>query len=174
MDDSEPGRAGVTLAIGGAEVIDELEPLWLSLFDWHAQLGAAQLPTIDRTLSWPRRRALYTDLLAKDGAFVVVARRGTRAIGYALAYVHDGADDTWPTSDRIGEVETLAVVPNERGNGLGTALLDAAEARLAQLGATTVAVAVVIGNADAQRFYERRGMRPTTIRLLRLGSRDRR
>jgi len=165
------GVDGIDLAFGGPELIDDLEPLWLSLFDWHAHIGSAQLPLVDRTSSWPRRRALYTELLGKDDAFVLVARRDDRPVGYALAYFHEGADDTWPTSDRIGEVESLAVVPEERGSGLGTALLDAAEARLAALGATTVSIAVMVGNEDAQRFYERRGMRPTTVRLLRLGPR---
>lgn len=174
MDQPESRDPSLTLAIGGAELIDALEPLWLSLFDWHAAIGAAQLPVIDRELSWPRRRALYVRLLAHDDAFVVVARRNGEPVGYAVAHLHDGPDDTWPTSDRIGEVESLAVLESERGSGLGTVLLDATEDRLAELGATTVAIAVMVGNDAAQRFYERRGMVPTTVRMLRLGPRYRR
>jgi ribosomal protein S18 acetylase RimI-like enzyme len=164
---------GIEFTIDGPEVIDELEPLWLSLFDWHASIGHAALPLIERTQSWPRRKALYHEVLATPDAFVVVARRAGRAVGYALAYFHHGPDDTWPTSDRIGEVESLALLPDERGAGLGTELLDVAEAELAARGATTVAIAVMVGNEAAQRFYESRGMVPTTIRMLRLGPRQR-
>jgi ribosomal protein S18 acetylase RimI-like enzyme len=160
---------GVTLHLGRRELLDELEPLWLSLFDHHLSTGAAGLPVIERSESWPRRRALYEQLLRSQEAFVVVARRGTDAVGYALAYVHLGADDTWDTGDRIGEVESLAVLPAERGQGLGTLLLDCAEAILDHLGARDVMIGVVAGNDAARRFYERRGMAPAIVKLLRLG-----
>jgi ribosomal protein S18 acetylase RimI-like enzyme len=160
---------GVTLQQGRHELLDELEPLWLSLFDHHLSTGAAGLPVIERSESWPRRRALYEQLLRSPEAFVVVARRGTAAVGYALAHVHLGADDTWNTGDRIGEVESLAVLPLERGCGLGTLLLDCAEAILESLGARDVMIGVVAGNDSAQRFYERRGMAPAIVKLLRLG-----
>jgi ribosomal protein S18 acetylase RimI-like enzyme len=172
MDQPDPRDPSLTLTVGGQELIDELEPLWLSLFDWHATIGAARLPLIDRELSWPRRRALYVRLLSHDDGFVVVARRNGAAVGYAVAHLLDGPDDTWPTSDRIGEVESLAVVETERGNGLGSVLLDATERRLAELGATSVAIAVMVGNDAARRFYERRGMLPTTVRMMRLGRRE--
>jgi ribosomal protein S18 acetylase RimI-like enzyme len=155
----------------GAEALDEVEPLWLSLFDWHLQIGAAGLPVIDRDHSWPLRRALYEELLERPDSFLLLARRDGRAVGYALAHLHDGADDTWPTSERMGHVESLAVLPEERGRGLGTELLDRAEERLEELGATTVAIEVMVGNEDAQRLYESRGMTPVTVRLLRLGPR---
>jgi hypothetical protein len=34
-----------------------------------------------------------------------------------------------------------------------------------------VLIAVLAGNADALRFYTRRGMAPATVKLLRLGPR---
>jgi ribosomal protein S18 acetylase RimI-like enzyme len=67
---------------------------------------------------------LYESLLRESGAFVVLTRRNGRPIGYALAHTHSGADDTWPTGPTIGEIESLAVAPEERGRGVGTALLD--------------------------------------------------
>jgi ribosomal protein S18 acetylase RimI-like enzyme len=160
---------GVTLHQGQQELVDELEPLWLSLFDHHLSTGAASLPVIERAESWPRRRALYEQLLRDQEAFVVVARRGSIAVGYALAHIHMGPDDTWTTGDRIGEVESLAVLPPERGRGLGTLLLDYAEAVLDRLGAQDVMIGVLAGNDDALRFYERRGMTPAIVKLLRIG-----
>jgi ribosomal protein S18 acetylase RimI-like enzyme len=139
------------------------------MFDHHLSVGAAYLPVIDRAQSWPRRRALYEQLLSDDKTFIVVARRGLTAVGYALAHVHHGADDTWDTGDLIGEVESLAVLPGERGGGLGTLLLDCAETILERLGARDVMIGVLAGHDDAQRFYERRGMVPAIVKLLRLG-----
>jgi ribosomal protein S18 acetylase RimI-like enzyme len=160
---------GVTLHQGRDELVDELEPLWLSMFDHHLSTGAAGLPVIGRSESWARRRALYGQLLRSDDTFIVVARRGSAAVGYAFAHVHIGPDDTWDTGDRIGEVESLAVLPLERGGGLGTLLLDCAEAILDHLGARDVMIGVLAGNDDAQRFYERRGMTPAIVKLLRVG-----
>ena len=150
---------GVELAFGGMELLDELEPLWLALFDHHATVRSSDVPIIERALSWPRRRALYERLLATPDAFVLLARRAGRPVGYVLAHIHaDGPDDTWPTGSRIGEIESLAVLPGDRGAGLGTLLLDVAEERLAAAGAHDLRLVVLAGNAAAQRFYERRGM----------------
>jgi ribosomal protein S18 acetylase RimI-like enzyme len=166
---------GVELAFGGAELLDELQPLWLAMFDHHAQVRPPDVPVIERALSWPRRRALYERVLPTPDAFVLLARRDGRAVGYVLAHVHDdGPDDTWPTGARIGEIESLAVLAAERGAGLGTLLLDVAEERLAAAGVHDLRLIVLTGNDAAQRFYERRGMRPVVIGLLKLGSPARR
>jgi ribosomal protein S18 acetylase RimI-like enzyme len=162
---------GVELAFGGVELVGELEPLWLAMFDHHTAVRASAVPVVDRELSWPRRRALYQRILVAADAFVVIARRDGRPVGYVVAHVHDdGPDDTWPTGARIGEIESLAVLPEERGAGLGTLLLDVAEALLATAGAHDIRLFVLAGNDAAQRFYERRGMSPVLVGMLRLGS----
>ena len=162
---------GVTLRYGRHELLDELEPLWLALFEHHLSVGAAGFPVVDPATSWQRRRRLYTRLLDEPETVIITASRGPRPVGYCLAHIHHGADDTWPTGDRIGEIESLAVLAAERGQGVGTLLLDAAEAYLAEHGAHDVMLAVVAGNAAAMKFYERRGMAPSTINMLRLGAR---
>jgi GNAT superfamily N-acetyltransferase len=159
----------VTLERGGAELLAELEPLWLSLFDHHRTIGAAGLPMIDRAQTWPRRRAVYERLLETPDAFVLVARRDALAVGYALVHIHEGADDTWPTGARIAELESLAVLPSERGRGLGTLLLDAVDARLGDLGVDDLIVAVLVGNAGAEELYRRRGLVPAMTKMIRLG-----
>ncbi len=179
-DNTSTPDQGCRLTFHGVECLAQLEPLWLSLFDWHEEIGAAGLPVIERSASWPLRRALYADFFAHPDTFVVLATlagagAGAGAgvvVGYCLAHLQDGADDTWPTSDRIGHIESLAVLPSERGAGIGTALLDAAEQRLAELGATTVAIEVMVGNDSAQQFYQSRAMLPVTVRLMRLGARE--
>jgi ribosomal protein S18 acetylase RimI-like enzyme len=162
--------AGVELRFGRHEVLDSLEPLWLSMLDHHIEIGAAGLPVVNRDLSWPRRRHFYTELLEQPETVVVTASRERSLVGYCVAHVRHGADDTWPTGDVIGEIESVAVLASERGRGIGTLLLDAAEAHLAAHGADDVTLAVVVGNASAIAFYERRGMAPITVNMLRLRS----
>jgi ribosomal protein S18 acetylase RimI-like enzyme len=99
----------------------------------------------------------------------VLARRDGAAAGYALVRVHEGADDTWATGDRIAELESIAVLPAERRRGLGTLLLDAVDARLADLGIADVVVAVLVGNDAAESLYRRRGWVPAMTKMIRLG-----
>ncbi|HVQ18109.1 MAG TPA: GNAT family N-acetyltransferase [Actinomycetes bacterium] len=164
---TEPASADlVTLTFGGAELVDALEPLWLTLFDHHRTVGPG--PFIDREDSWAARRRLYHALLSDPDAFVFLAQRREAAIGYALVGMHEGPDDTWPTGSRYAEVETLAVVEGERGQGVGSMLLDAVDVRLRELGVTALFIGVMVGNDDALRFYERRGLVPAITKLMRL------
>jgi ribosomal protein S18 acetylase RimI-like enzyme len=76
--------------------------------------------------------------------------------------------DTWRTGDRIGEIESLAVLPSHRNQGLGQRLLDGLEQALADAGVTDLILGVLPGNTDAIRLYEQRGYRPTWLYLSRL------
>ncbi len=97
----------------------------------------------------------------------MLAERDGTAIGYAVVEILPGPDDTWVTGPRMADVQTLAVAPAERGHGVGTMLLDAVDARLAELGIGDVFIAGLTGNADALRFYQRRGLRPVMAHLAR-------
>jgi ribosomal protein S18 acetylase RimI-like enzyme len=60
-------------------------------------------------------------------------------------------------SERAGELETLSVLPSERGGGTGTTLLEAVRKELEGRGVTEVSLHAVTTNNDAIRFYERHG-----------------
>jgi ribosomal protein S18 acetylase RimI-like enzyme len=159
---------GVELA--GIERVDELRDLWLALHRHHRAV-VGTLPLVeDDELSWQRRRALYLDRLGPGNAFLVFATDQGAVIGYALVCVEDGPDDTFPVGDRYAELYSLSVAPEMRGRGIGTELLDFVDRELARRSIHDLKVAVMVGNADAQRFYERRGLRAGEIILYRFGS----
>jgi ribosomal protein S18 acetylase RimI-like enzyme len=152
------------------ERLDDLEPLWRSLHGHHREVS--DLPVVaDDDLSWERRRAWYGRLLAGGEAFALVARDGGRLVGYAFVDVRDGDDDTWPYGRRMAEVVTLSVVPESRGGGVGTALMDAVDAELERRGVHDLEIAVMAGNDRARTFYERRGLRVGELLLFRFGDR---
>jgi ribosomal protein S18 acetylase RimI-like enzyme len=68
---------------------------------------------------------------------------------------------------RWAELYSLSVLPEDRGAGVGTALLDFVDAELARLGILDMSVAVMVGNDDAQRLYEGRGFRAAEVMLYR-------
>jgi ribosomal protein S18 acetylase RimI-like enzyme len=147
--------------------IDALRPLWLELHHHHRALSPLDLVGDDE-LSWQRRRSMYQRLLEED-AFACLAEVDGAPVGYAFVRLHAGPDDTFPLGERYAEVLTLAVNAAHRGQGLGGRLLDAVDAELDRRGVESVAIAVMMGNDDALRFYERRGLRAGEVYLYRFG-----
>ena len=68
--------------------------------------------------------------------------------------------------DRVGEIESLAVAPEARGKGIGTALLGAARERFRDQGIEWWSVAVVEANEGAVKMYEQAGFGPYYRHLL--------
>jgi GNAT superfamily N-acetyltransferase len=152
----------------GIERIDDLQPLWESLHEHHAtvaphleQLGRVRAPD----QSWAVRRELYEEWLAEPDAFVLLAEVDGEPIGYALVHLR-GPEETWETGERIGVLETLTVLPDERGRGIGSTLFERIYAELRRLGVTELQVAVISKNAEALRFYERHGLLPFTVSFM--------
>jgi ribosomal protein S18 acetylase RimI-like enzyme len=136
--------------------LDLIEPLWNALREHHSSVTPDLGAPRSRRESWLRRRSQYEGWLANPETFVLLAERGEEQVGYAMVQVREGSP-TWPLSERAGEIETLSVLPGERGNGTGTALLDAVRRELLTRGITELSLHVMPTNRDAIRFYERHG-----------------
>jgi ribosomal protein S18 acetylase RimI-like enzyme len=135
--------------------VERLHPLWASLHAHHSSLpGMPEVRTV--AASWEHRRGQYVDWLGKDEYTLLIAERDGEPIGYAMVSIGEGAA-TWDLGERTAELETLAVLEDARGAGVGAALIDAALEVAAAAGAPTMAVGVAHSNADAIRFYEREG-----------------
>lgn len=71
-----------------------------------------------------------------------------------------------------GVIQNLYVRPGRRGEGVGSALLEAAERRLVERGADVVSLEVMAGNEAAVRFYRRHDYRSHRIELEKRPDRD--
>jgi len=103
---------------------------------------------------WDPARAerAVKEAIEDDDAAMLVAADGDRFVGLCSAYLE-------LNSIRFGQrcwVEDLAVDPERRSEGLGGALLDAAEDWAREQGATHLELDTGLDRTDAQRFYERR------------------
>jgi GNAT superfamily N-acetyltransferase len=142
-----------------AAEVDRLEQLWEQLRAHHsavaphlAALGTVRSPAD----SWRQRRGQYLGWLQDPLCRAIVARDGEDLIGYALIRIIE-APGTWRWGDRVGVLETLVVDGAARGAGVGRALLGAARDYLAGAGIGVMEIAVIAGNEDAMRFYQREG-----------------
>jgi len=86
---------------------------------------------------------------ARPDAVFLVAEDGARAvIGFALAYLDQGAEP-W--------LESVHLAREHRGQGVGTALVRELAAVFVSRGYRTMSLGVVKGNAGAGRLYSRLG-----------------
>ncbi|MHC4740499.1 MAG: GNAT family acetyltransferase [Planctomycetota bacterium] len=107
--------------------------LWQDIFGYEAAHNSPEL-VIDRKIA------------AEDGLFFVAMSRqivvGTVMAGY------DG---------HRGWIYSLAVHPNHRKKGIGSALLAFAEKTLSSLGCMKINLQIMEGNEAVQRFYQTKG-----------------
>jgi ribosomal protein S18 acetylase RimI-like enzyme len=165
----------LSIVRGSIEDVDSLEPLWVAVHHVHAASMPELAPYVSDAETWSEHRPLYVELFEKPDTTLFLARLDEALVGYALLHVEPARGtfvaDTWRTGERIGELESIAVAPEHRGEGIGTALLDAVDDALQALGIADVIIGALPGNADAIRLYARRGFRPTWLYLSRFAGR---
>jgi ribosomal protein S18 acetylase RimI-like enzyme len=160
---------------GSAQDVPALEPLWVAVHHVHRASMPELAPYVSDAETWAELRRHYDALFEKPDTVLLLAHDGEELVGYALAHVLAVGEtfipDTWRTGERIGELESLAVRESHRGQGIGSALLDAVDEAFAAQGIRDVIVGVLPGNEGALRLYARRGFRPTWLYLSRFEGR---
>jgi ribosomal protein S18 acetylase RimI-like enzyme len=160
---------------GTADDLELVKPLWISVHHRHTEAMPELAPYVSDAQTWEVRRKLYEEVLARPDTLLLLATVEGTAVGYGLAHVmpvdETWVADTWVTGPKIGEIESLSVLPDHRGGGLGSHLLERLERHLADCGVDDLILGVVPGNRDAIRLYEARGYRPTFMYLSRFRGR---
>ena len=146
----------------GPEVVDQLRPFWLAMVAHHAVVAPEMGPIRDDEDSWARRRAHYERQLARPGAFALLARLDGRPVGYAVVTIEE-ASPTWREPDGWAEIDSLALLAEVRGQGIGEQLIERVQS---EVGGRELRLFAMAGNADALRFYERAGFE-TAILVMR-------
>jgi ribosomal protein S18 acetylase RimI-like enzyme len=153
--------SAVRIARARATRLLELEALWKELHRRHVvvdpKLDGIPIRTLDD--SWRRRRRLYRQWLSEKDAFLLLAEKGRRLVGYALVRLHE-PDESWDTSGRFGVLESIAVASRLRSAGIGRALMAAVFAELRRLRVKVLDIGVLATNDRARSFYESLGFRP--------------
>lgn len=153
-----------TIAAASAERIPDLEPLTRSLHAHHLTVDPAipGIPPRDADTWWAIRSARYREWLAEPGSFLLIAEEDGTPVGYALVTCHD-IDDSHTTGERFAELQSLVVLEEHRGGGLGTELLHEVYRRLRSEGIEEMVIGVLAMNEPAMRLYEREGFRPWMV-----------
>jgi ribosomal protein S18 acetylase RimI-like enzyme len=158
----------IAIVEAGSERLHEVKPIWAMMFDHDTSVaaGLGELVSFRSAAdAWRRRRDAFASWLSAGDAFMLIAEKEGRPVGFALVRLCEGAI-SFESDDRIGELESIGVVPDLRGRGIGSRLMDEVDRRLAAMGIGFLSLSVAEGNDDALRFYERRGMRRSQVRCL--------
>jgi ribosomal protein S18 acetylase RimI-like enzyme len=102
----------------------------------------------------------YFDAGERSDRLQVAESKDGRRLGFVyLETVHD-----YFTGEEHGHVSVVAVESTAEGRGVGTALLEAADAWACGRGYRTMTLNVFATNDRARRLYERLGYVPETVR----------
>jgi ribosomal protein S18 acetylase RimI-like enzyme len=157
--------AEVRIVEAGPERIADLEPLTRSLHAHHLTVDPAVpgVPPRDADAWWAIRSSRYAEWLAQERTFLLLAEDAAgAAVGYALVTVLP-TDDSHTTGERVGDLQSLAVADDRRGEGIGTALLHEVYRRLRAEGIEEMVIGVLATNEPARRLYEREGFHPWVL-----------
>ncbi len=122
-------RPAADISSGSVSDIPQLRDAFLSMHDHHRRISAVTL-TEPGERAWSERVSTYEQHFAAGRALLHLARIDGRCVGYAFTVLYPGSDDTFPLGAGYAELYTLAVVPDSRGSGVGSALLDDVDAAL--------------------------------------------
>lgn len=101
--------------------------------------------------------------LARAGEPVLLARQGDETLGCLTWHVTPNIHRPWP----VGRITMMVVAERSRRHGIGRALVQAAEERMAQRGCGLIEVTSNVKLRAAHAFYERMGFERTSHRFAR-------
>lgn len=150
------------IEVATSEDLDRITDLWVALVEGQRQHGAHLRGEPNRQTA---RDVLGRYVTVDD---LLVAREGGDIVGFAMVHVETGLYQQDLTR---GIVDNVFVDASARDSGIGSTLLEAAEAHLEEAGAEVVSLSVLAQNERARRLYERSGYEPHRIELeKRVGS----
>ncbi|UPW00448.1 GNAT family N-acetyltransferase [Halorussus gelatinilyticus] len=156
----------VSIEVGTTADADAAADLWVELAEGQREYDSHLLPAENRqTLRESIAQHAVADelLVARADESDADGESDDREI---VGFVTVDIESSGYEQDAVrGVVRNIYVVPARRGEGVGSALLDAAETRLAEAGADAVSLDVMAENADARRFYRRHGYAPHRVEL---------
>jgi ribosomal protein S18 acetylase RimI-like enzyme len=136
-----------TIETAGTCDVETITDMWVRLAGGQREYGSHILPGENRATI----REIVSRHVVSEAALIA---REEVVIGFVMFTIERGAFE----QDCLrGIVENIYVVPDRRSEGIGAALLDAAESTLSDRGAEVVSLDVMAENERSREFYRRQG-----------------
>src|SRR5881227_26400 len=116
--------------------------------------------------SWQIKRGWYEEWLSEEGSFLLLAEIGEAVAGYAVVRTTEpDPTPTWYMPPNKAEIEALAIAPDAQRLGVGKLMIDAIKHEVHRQGVPVLSGAVIGGNEEAVRFYQREGGYVTYVQI---------
>ena len=159
----------LTVSEGGAELLDVVKPLWLSMFEWHRELPPEASTAIDplpADEALERRYTRFRKELGEGKVTLFLVNEDDQPVAFAMVRIRPEGEASFATGNGVVEVDAMSVAPSHRDQGLGGMLLQRVHEWAAERDIGFVSLSVMAGNEEAERFYRRFGMARSVIRML--------
>lgn len=103
--------------------------------------------------------------VARDRGGLLVAADGAEVVGMMCFVLDQPQPYLRADIGKVGWVSELVIDERRRGQGIGTALLEAAEALARDLKVDRMMIGAIVGNHVARKAYERFGFRPAVLEM---------
>lgn len=143
-----------------ARDLDDLADAWVDLAETQRRHGSHLASSANREAVRP----LLAHHVVQGTVLVAWDDSGGGLLGFVNFGLEEGALESEATR---GIVHNLYVEPASRREGVGSALLAAAESALEARGADVVAIEALWDNEAARRLYRRRGYEPHRVQFER-------
>jgi len=138
------------------EDVDTIVDLWVRLAESQRAHGSHLFGDRNRTAV---RETVVQRIVAEN---VRIARLDRQIVGFVMVTIDSGR---YEQDETRGIIENIFVEPAHRDQGIGSALLDAAEELLHEAGADVLALEAMADNESARQFYRAHGYTPHRIEL---------
>lgn len=155
-------EATIRVAVSGD--IPRLVAMWCALYEHQHEHGMRLPLAADAAERWARDIAQRLD---SPVARVYVAECDYGLIGFVTAQVKRLPPMYDPSLGKTGAIAEMWVEARYRSRGVGAQLVEAAEHWMADSGARTAELQVVVDNPGGLRFWEARGWKPECCQLRR-------
>ena len=142
---------------GDEALLDQIKVLWEALNSYHLGLSE-NFKQHYQDMTFEKRKADLSKIAASEKLRVDLAinEETGQKVGYCVSSVNQG---------KIGEVDSIFVVADYRGLGIGDSLMKKALCWMDQEGAVEKIVEVASGNEQAWGFYAKYGFLPRKMVL---------
>lgn len=151
-------RGDFTIRPGKRDDAEAAARLWMQSAEEHTTHDPVYTtaPGAERVM-----RRFLADLASSSQSFLFVATSGDRTVGFISGELREGSPTFQPKT--WASVDDVFVEPDNRGLGVGRALVQCVEAWARERGADGVSLQVAAANGRGRRFYEGLGFREISV-----------
>ena len=126
-------------------------------------------PSLYSTPDYAALKERYSQRLPlPDDQQILVAEMDGEVVGWIELHLRAAGGEPRMIRDMITVETDIAVLPQHRGHGVGSLLVEEGERWASEKGAQVITLETHVANTDAIRFYqERHGFRTTGIHLMK-------